>query len=237
MRAMPSFTSSAVPTSRTSISARSAAWISLRRISLSSPGRRMESVAMGSGLEDCESYHKSAEYHKNAECGVRNAELQGKVDPGCLPRRVTLARSIPHSEFHIPHWFFIPNSALRALYARPRPSSYESLKHASRPHRPQFLRGRTRHTPRRPREMAGGRVAEDVHHRPHGVPGIAQQIGGTRRTREIDDPLEVGGAAGGELARQVLSCNTQRRRHAASCSRSVRRSNLGASASAARRAT
>src|SRR2546422_6107199 len=69
---MPSFTSSAVPTSRTSISARSAAWISLRRISLSSPGLRMESVAMGSGLEDCESYHKSAEYHKNAEFGMRN---------------------------------------------------------------------------------------------------------------------------------------------------------------------
>src|SRR6266851_1734781 len=55
---MPSFTSSTVPTSRTSMSARLAAWISLRRISLSSPGLRMESVAMGSGVGVCETYHK-----------------------------------------------------------------------------------------------------------------------------------------------------------------------------------
>src|SRR6266404_3494383 len=105
MRAMPSFTSSAVPTSRTSISARSAAWISLRRISLSSPGLRMESVAMGYRLGDCEKYHKNA-----------------------------------------------------------------------------------------------GRGAEDVHHRPYRVPGIAQQIGGAGRAREVDDPLQVGSATRGELA-------------------------------------
>src|SRR5689334_354833 len=57
---MPSFTSSTVPTSRTSISARLAAWISLRRMSLSSPGFRMESVAMGCPLGDCEKYHIAA---------------------------------------------------------------------------------------------------------------------------------------------------------------------------------
>src|ERR1041384_1636525 len=57
MRAMPSFTSSTVPTSRTSIDARSAAWISLRRMSFSSPGLRMESVAIGLGSGDCENYH------------------------------------------------------------------------------------------------------------------------------------------------------------------------------------
>src|SRR5881394_2910842 len=54
---MPSFTSKTVPTSRTSMSARSAAWISLRRRFFSSPGRRMESVAMGYRLRDCEKYH------------------------------------------------------------------------------------------------------------------------------------------------------------------------------------
>src|SRR5260370_6053350 len=47
---MPSFTSKTVPTSRTSMAARSAAWISLRRRFFSSPGRRMESVAIGQGL-------------------------------------------------------------------------------------------------------------------------------------------------------------------------------------------
>src|ERR1041384_167922 len=56
MRAMPSFTSSTVPTSRTSIDARSAAWISLRRMSFSSPGLRLESVAIGLGSGDCENY-------------------------------------------------------------------------------------------------------------------------------------------------------------------------------------
>src|SRR2546430_11735552 len=73
MRAIPSFTSSTVPTSRTSISARSAVWISLRRISFSSPGRRMESVAMGAPLGDCE------KYHMNAECEMGNAEFPWEV--------------------------------------------------------------------------------------------------------------------------------------------------------------
>src|SRR6266568_1296520 len=92
MRAIPSFTSSTVPTSRTSISARSAVWISLRRISFSSPGRRMESVAMGAPLGDCE------KYHMNAECEMGNAEFQWEVarrgTPG-LPFR------IPNSAFRI----------------------------------------------------------------------------------------------------------------------------------------
>src|SRR2546426_8297080 len=60
---MPSLTSSTVPTSRTSISARSAAWISLRRISLSSPGLRMESVAIAPRSRDCEKYHIRSEEH------------------------------------------------------------------------------------------------------------------------------------------------------------------------------
>src|SRR5438034_1741426 len=95
---MPSFTSSAVPTSRTSISARSAAWISLRRISLSSPGLRMESVAMGCRLGDCESYHKSA------ECGMRSAEwpVQASNREPAIQDRTSLA--IPHSEFRTPHF-------------------------------------------------------------------------------------------------------------------------------------
>ncbi len=44
---------------------------------------------------------------------MRNAESQGRVDPECPPPGVTLARSIPHSAFRIPHWFFIPHSAFR----------------------------------------------------------------------------------------------------------------------------
>src|SRR5881397_3148692 len=35
---------------------------------------------------------------------MRNAELQGEVDAVCRPFGSTLARSIPHSAFHIPHW-------------------------------------------------------------------------------------------------------------------------------------
>src|SRR3989449_4739499 len=206
MRAMPSFTSSAVPTSRTSISARSAAWISLRRISLSSPGLRMESVAMGCRLGDCESYHKSAECE--TQWGIRNAECG--CSEGSLASRPPLY--IPHSAFRIPH---LVDWAFRTSYPRSRPSSYESLKHASRPHRPQFLRRRSRHTPRRARQVTGRGVAEDVHHRPHRVPGIPQQIGGARRACEGDDTFEVGSATGGELARQVLPRHPQRRRDTA----------------------
>src|SRR5438034_7698017 len=98
MRAMPSFTSSAVPTSRTSISARSAAWISLRRISLSSPGRRMESVAMGCRLGDCESYHKNAECE--TQCGIRNAEC-GIAVKVRSPHDLPCTFRIPHSAFRI----------------------------------------------------------------------------------------------------------------------------------------
>src|SRR5258708_5733243 len=72
---MPSFTSSTVPTSRTSMSARSAAWISLRRISLSSPGLRMESVAMGSGVGVCETYHKKS------KVGSQNAVSHSRSRP------------------------------------------------------------------------------------------------------------------------------------------------------------
>src|SRR5437588_11644045 len=60
MRAMPSFTSDTVLSDRTSSSARSAVWISLRSTSVSSPGLRMESVAMGVPVEDCEKYHIAA---------------------------------------------------------------------------------------------------------------------------------------------------------------------------------
>src|SRR6266705_3049944 len=59
--------------------------------------------------------------------------------------------------------------------------------------------------------MAGRGVAEDVHHRPHRVPGIPQQVGGARRACKVDNPLEVGSATGGELARQVLPRDPQRR--------------------------
>src|SRR6266480_2571066 len=100
MRAMPSFTSSAVPTSRTSISARSAAWISLRRISLSSPGLRMESVAMGCRLGDCESYHKNAECE--TQCGIRNAEggIAVKVrSPHDLPCTFRILIFVYHTAF------------------------------------------------------------------------------------------------------------------------------------------
>ena len=50
---------------------------------------------------------------RNAECGMRNgpgerrAALQAYGDRRCP--------AIPHSEFRIPHWFFIPHSALRIL--------------------------------------------------------------------------------------------------------------------------
>src|SRR5262245_27263635 len=67
MRAIPSLTSSTVPTSSTSSSCRSAASISRRRMSLISPGRSVVSVAIrcrrNSGgrvgaLVACEKYHK-----------------------------------------------------------------------------------------------------------------------------------------------------------------------------------
>src|SRR5256885_6890264 len=72
---------------------------------------------------------------RNSECGMRNCS------EGSLASRPPLY--IPHSEFRIPH---LVDWAFRISYPRPRPSSYESLKHASRPHRPQFLRRRSRHT-------------------------------------------------------------------------------------------
>src|SRR5690606_20277584 len=67
MSATPSFTSSTVPTSSTSSVPRSAAAISLRRTSFSSPGRSTESVAivlcaigwMPFRSQACENSHKS----------------------------------------------------------------------------------------------------------------------------------------------------------------------------------
>src|SRR2546425_10246041 len=87
MRAIPSFTSSTVPTSRTSISARSAVWIFLRRISFSPPGRRMESVALGAPLGDCEFYHKNPE---------RGSPERGTGDPTSV-----LLFRVPRSTFRV----------------------------------------------------------------------------------------------------------------------------------------
>ncbi len=63
------------------------------------------------------------------------------------------------------------------------------------------------------REMAGRRIAEDPDDLPHGVPGVAEQIRGARRAREVDHALQVRGAAGRELARQVLARDPELARH------------------------
>src|SRR6267143_3454713 len=97
MRAMPSFTSSTVPTSRTSMSARSAAWISLRRISLSSPGLRMESVAMGSGVGVCETYHKKWEVGSDSHTGSRSSAQEPDQHPPRSQRAELLGSRARHA--------------------------------------------------------------------------------------------------------------------------------------------
>jgi len=42
---------------------------------------------------------------------MRNAELQGKVDPMGWPLDAKLARAIAHSELRIPHWFISATSS------------------------------------------------------------------------------------------------------------------------------
>src|SRR3989442_9766715 len=144
---MPSFTSRTVPTSRTSISARSAVWISRRRISLSSPGRRMESLAIGFGWEIV----KNITYFRTGEDGEgrRRSEQDGEG--------VNLLRPPPSS-----------SDLPRPLFTRPRPSSYKARHHTSEPDGTQ-LRGRSpRHPPRRPHLMAGGPLPHGPHRAAHG---------------------------------------------------------------------
>src|SRR5690349_3522950 len=132
-----------------------------------------------SGLVACETYHKNAECHKNAEFGMWNAEWID-LPSGCLlppPDELTL-------EFRIPHSALVLHSALRISYSRPRPSPYEALQHAPRTHRRQLLRCRPGHPARGARQMAGRRIAEDLHHRSDGVAGVAQQVSGAGGARE-----------------------------------------------------
>src|SRR6266516_3981715 len=136
---MPSLTSSTVPTSRTSISARSAAWISLRSISLSSPGRSMESVGMGAPLGDCEKYHIQQDGERRGRSGKDGEGVAAKPSPSFPIASHTRSRSPPQ----------------------------ESRQHPSRPHVPQLLRRRARYPARRARQVAGRGVAQDLRSEEH----------------------------------------------------------------------
>src|SRR3989442_12537029 len=132
---MPSFTSRTVPTSRTSISARSAVWISRRRISLSSPGRRMESLAIGFGWEIV----KNITYFRTGEDGEgrRRSEQDGEG--------VNLLRPPPSS-----------SDLPRPLFTRPRPPFFKARHTPPGAERPQLLGGSARPPPRRRRQLPGG---------------------------------------------------------------------------------
>src|SRR5713226_2572178 len=143
---MPSFTSNTVPTSRTSMSARSAAWISLRRIALSSPGLRMESVPMGSGVGVCETYHKKP------EVGSRHAEHAVSTTVLLFAFRV----------FCVSH-------------SRSRPPAQEPDQHPPRAQRTELLGRRARHASGRAGQVARRGVAEDAYDGAHRVARVAQQ--------------------------------------------------------------
>src|SRR2546430_745558 len=230
MRAIPSFTSSTVPTSRTSISARSAVWISLRRISFSSPGRRMESVAMGAPLGDCE------KYQIDAECEMGNAEFQWDV----------ARRGTPGLPFRIPNSAFRIQVLERVLPLRNRvsppraPASRSSCGVAPATRRAAPARWLGDAYPRMRttwRTLYPGLPSRSAAHAVRARSITRFRFGAPPAANSRDRCSRVTRSA---WATWAVCVGTPTRRntssHAASCRRSVRRSSLRASASAAPRA-
>src|SRR4026208_1488210 len=110
MRATPSRTSRVVPTSEVSAWARLAASISLRRMSFSSPGRRIESVAMESwspGAEKCRAVACEIYQNLGSAQGARQLAATPRAQAYEAPQNLALPQAArlvdSHSGDPTPH--------------------------------------------------------------------------------------------------------------------------------------